>query len=75
MYFPLIGLDGKEYFDIRSYVERNRRFIEKMAESVAFITGDFRGLDGNFYNSVILMQSADEEFYYNLNAGLMSINR
>lgn len=75
MFFPLIGLDGGEYFDILSYVERNRRFIEKMEDSIDYITGEFRGLDGLHYDSAVLMQLADEEYYYNLSAQEKSFER
>lgn len=63
MLFPIVGLDGGDYYDVVSYVEANQRFLERMGTDLII---DLMGLDGKPYNSALVRQRADEEFIKSL---------
>lgn len=63
MLFPIVGLDGGDYYDVVSYVEANQRFLERMGVD---LNGVLQGLDGKPYNSALVRQRADEEFIKSL---------
>lgn len=67
MFYPVIGLDGENYYDLENYIEGNARFLEKMGTDIKVGKNPFIGLDGLPYNSALERQRADLEFVSKIN--------